>query len=158
MDLKRERDLLESWAEGDGNAVEILICETYALLYGLLYRLADGQESLAVSNTREAYRQAWNRLYTFEGRSSFTSWLYRIAYNVERSRPPLRLVRSEEQWLGSTMRNLEDLVFEDDQEIVPPVELFLILCADVPREVVVPLPDAPRNLAQKIGDFLFPGQ
>ncbi len=155
MDIKRERDLLESWAEGDGNAVEILIRETYTLLYGLLYRLADGKESLAVSNIREAYRQAWNRLYSFEGRSSFTSWLYRIAYEVERSRPPLRLVRPGEPWKGPAARDPERLLLEEGEDITPPVELFLILCADVPREIVIPLPSIPRNLAQRIGDYFL---
>ena len=44
---------------------------------------------------QETFLQAWRRLDTFEGRSSFRAWLYRIATNrcldVLRRRPPRHL-------------------------------------------------------------------
>lgn len=80
-----ERDegpLLAALARGDRGAAEALVEASYAFVYASCHRLTGGQPDRAADLTQETYRRAWISLASFEGRSRFSTWLYRIAYNT----------------------------------------------------------------------------
>jgi RNA polymerase sigma-70 factor (ECF subfamily) len=94
---REERRLLERIRAGDREAAEALVEESYAAIFASLVRLCGGDRDLAADLTQETYRKAWQALASFDGRSRFSTWLYRIAYNLflNRLRRPLRAVSLE---------------------------------------------------------------
>jgi len=65
---------------GDRQAFDALVREASSLIYNLSYRLT-GNSSDAKDLWQESVIKAYQRLSEFKGRSSFSSWLYRIAVN-----------------------------------------------------------------------------
>lgn len=88
--VARERSLLELDDEalveragkGDDNAAFAeLVRRHQGKVRGLLLRLS-GDATLADDLAQEVFLRAYRGLVGFEGRSRFSTWLYRIAYNV----------------------------------------------------------------------------
>ncbi len=94
-----ERELLLALARGDRGAAEALVDRTYPRTFALLCRLCGADRDLAADLTQETYRRAWAALPGFDGRSLFSTWLYRIAYNtfLNHVRRPHRLVPLEDE-------------------------------------------------------------
>lgn len=65
----------------DERAFAELIRRHQGKVRGLLLRLA-GDRTLADDLAQEAFLRAYRGLVGFEGRARFSTWLYRIAYNV----------------------------------------------------------------------------
>lgn len=91
-DPREDLELVADYRSGDRGAAEVLVDRTYGAVYGSLFRLTGGDADLAADLTQEAYRKAWAALPRFDGRSRFSTWVYRIAYNtflnhVQRPRP-----------------------------------------------------------------------
>ncbi|HEX9945045.1 MAG TPA: RNA polymerase sigma factor [Thermoanaerobaculia bacterium] len=97
-DRGEEGRLLAALAAGDRTAAERLVEQTYRGVYALLRRLC-GDPDLAADLTQESYRKAWDALPGFDGRSQFSTWLFRIAYTtfLNHLRRPRRLVPLEEK-------------------------------------------------------------
>ena len=93
-----EESLWARAARGDREAAGRLAEETYRDIYGALVKLA-GDADLAADLTQETYRKAWAAIGRFDGRSSFSTWLYRIAYNtfLNHVRRPQRLLPMDER-------------------------------------------------------------
>ncbi len=100
MELEREKHLFAQWATGERQAIHSLIEESYSMIYASLYRLTGGDEDLSADLCQETYRKAWKSLPKFRGKSRFTTWLYRIAYNtyLNHFRRPRRLTPLEGEW------------------------------------------------------------
>jgi RNA polymerase sigma-70 factor (ECF subfamily) len=92
-----ERGLLDRIRAGDREAAEALVEGSYGIVFASLVRLCGGDRDLASDLTQETYRKAWQALPAFDGRSRFSTWLYRIAYNafLNRARRPLHAVPLE---------------------------------------------------------------
>ena len=74
---------------GDSGAFESLYRAHVGRVYGLCLRMT-GQAEAAEDLTQETFVSAWRSLPGYEGRSSFSSWLHRIAINAvlaQRRRP-----------------------------------------------------------------------
>ncbi len=75
----------EEWLAGlrsDGQAQQAALADLReVILAGLPYALPEAplEEALAEEVTRETLRQVVQRLDAFEGRSRFTTWVYKIA-------------------------------------------------------------------------------
>jgi RNA polymerase sigma-70 factor, ECF subfamily len=76
-----ERELLEAARRGDEDAFGRLVWQYRAELHAHCYRML-GSVPDAEDALQEALLGAWRGLPRFEGRSSFRSWLYRIATNA----------------------------------------------------------------------------
>jgi RNA polymerase sigma-70 factor (ECF subfamily) len=75
--------------EGDANAFEILYRRYLDRIYPLALRMS-GNALRAEELTQDIFVRAWEKIRLFKGKSSFFTWLYRLAVNFllqsERSR------------------------------------------------------------------------
>lgn len=76
-----ERDLVERARAGDGAAFAALVSSHRTMLFTVCYRIL-GQRQDAEDATQLALLAAWRNLDRFEHRSTFATWLYRIAHNA----------------------------------------------------------------------------
>ncbi len=80
-----ERTLVRRGQAGDQDAFARLVERNQAGVYNLMLRMTrDPQE--AADLTQEAFLRAWRSLPGFRAEAKFSTWLYRIAYNVCLSR------------------------------------------------------------------------
>jgi RNA polymerase sigma-70 factor, ECF subfamily len=77
---RTDQELVERSREGDVSAFEELVMEHADRLFATLRRLGLG-DAEAQEVAQETFLRAWRGLARFEGRSSFFTWLYRIAFN-----------------------------------------------------------------------------
>ena len=76
-----ENGLVQRARGGDVRAFERLYREHIGTVYGVCLRLTRDQTS-AEDCAQEAFFNAWRALRRFETRSSFRTWLHRVAVNV----------------------------------------------------------------------------
>ena len=73
--------LLERIQKGDTDSFETLFYRHYDRVYGLLYRLV-GNRAEAEDLAQEVFIKLTRKLKTFKQKSSFKTWLFRIAVNA----------------------------------------------------------------------------
>ncbi len=76
-----ELPLVQAAAGGDLAAFEQLYTQNHKQIYLLCLRMT-GRKDLAEDHCQDAFIKAWQALPKFQGKSKFSSWLYRIAVNV----------------------------------------------------------------------------
>ncbi|HVN49847.1 MAG TPA: sigma-70 family RNA polymerase sigma factor [Acidimicrobiales bacterium] len=72
--------LVEAARDGDREAFDHLVSQTYVETYSLAYRLT-GDEEDARDVVQESYLRAYRGLRRFRGDAQFSTWLYRITAN-----------------------------------------------------------------------------
>jgi RNA polymerase sigma-70 factor (ECF subfamily) len=86
---------IERLIAGDRGAFAGLVEQTSAKIYGLALRILNNEQD-AEDVLQETYLKAYKALPEFEGRSSVTTWLYRIATNealmILRKKKPMQNV------------------------------------------------------------------
>jgi RNA polymerase sigma-70 factor (ECF subfamily) len=94
--LENEGAVLDRAREGDSAAFELLYRAHVGRVYATCLRLSGERES-AEELTQDVFVRCWTKIGTFEGRSRFSSWLYRIAANlaVDRLRARSRVAQWE---------------------------------------------------------------
>lgn len=85
--LQAQATLIERAKEGDRNALEQIFEKYRSQVFALAYRMT-GSASEAEDLTQEVFLQVMRKIGSFQGRSSFSTWLYRVTVN--RSRDYLR--------------------------------------------------------------------
>jgi RNA polymerase sigma-70 factor, ECF subfamily len=75
-----ESELVEKIWSGDQSACEQLVHQHYEAIYRFLLRLTN-EPDVASDCTQDTFRAAWQKLSEFNGRSSLSTWLHRIAYH-----------------------------------------------------------------------------
>ena len=78
--MQRERDLIRRCREGEARAQRELYDLTVERIYRLLLRLTRNEQD-ALDLAQETYLRVFTKLDDFGGRSSFATWVYRIAVN-----------------------------------------------------------------------------
>jgi RNA polymerase sigma-70 factor (ECF subfamily) len=74
-------ELVARASRGDPGAFEALYRQHAGRVYGLCLRMT-GQPESAEDLTQDTFVNAWRSLPGYEGRSSFSTWLHRIAVNA----------------------------------------------------------------------------
>ncbi len=76
-----EQELVAAARKGDADAFEELVRANQKWVYNLALRLTGSPED-ALDLSQEAFLNAWRALGSFQGGSSFSTWLYRLTSNV----------------------------------------------------------------------------
>lgn len=76
-----DEELVRRARDGDTRAFGDLVERHQPKVYATLVRLT-GDREMALDLTQDAFLRAWERLASFEGRSAFSTWLYRIAVRL----------------------------------------------------------------------------
>jgi len=124
--------LLERAQQGDLRAFERLYREHVGRVYAVCLRLARNAAN-AEDYTQQTFINAWNALSRFETRSSFATWLHRIAVNV---------VLGQRRWTVSheELLHVEPAEAESEWTFDTPVEVGEIEAA------IQALPDGARDV------------
>jgi RNA polymerase sigma-70 factor (ECF subfamily) len=92
-----DQQLVEGLKKKDIKAFEYFFNEYHKKIFGLIYKLTRN-ETDAQDLTQEVFLKIFEKVDTFEGRSAFSSWVYRIAVNTsfmklrtKRNQPELSL-------------------------------------------------------------------
>ncbi|KUJ84560.1 RNA polymerase subunit sigma-24 [Microbulbifer flavimaris] len=82
MDLNDEELIRRIVEDGDQRAYAQLVRRYQSQLRFSLRQLCDGDQGLADDMAQEAFIKAYKALPAFRGDARFSTWLYRIAYNL----------------------------------------------------------------------------
>lgn len=81
MNLFTDDILIDKVLAGDCQAFEVLIKKHQGVIYNYLYKITLSKED-AEDMTQEVFIKAYNKLYIFEKKSNFSTWLFKIAVNT----------------------------------------------------------------------------
>ncbi|WP_291861608.1 sigma-70 family RNA polymerase sigma factor [Marinilabilia sp.] len=93
MKTEDEKHIIKKIKQGDVSAYSVLIDKYRKMVYTLVLQILKN-ESDAEEVAQDAFFKAYKALDTFEGRSSFSTWIYRIAYRQAISK--LRRAKNKE--------------------------------------------------------------
>lgn len=82
MAEQSEQSLIGRARKGDAGAFEALVRRHEGKIYNLLLGMTGGNRAEASDLFQETFLSAWKNLRGFRGKSSFSTWLYRIAFNA----------------------------------------------------------------------------
>jgi len=120
-----ERRLIERARRGDESAFEAIYRAHVGRVYGLCLRMLQ-DPAAAEDCAQEAFISAWRSLPSFEGRSSLSTWLHRIAVNAvlgrtRRKEPVIHAAEPEE------MASAEVPVLADAMDVLDLEQLIATL-------------------------------
>ena len=79
--MDRAEQLCRAAQDGDREAASELVQLSYEKVFAYFRRLC-GHEEDAADLTQKTFRKAWLSLSSFQGRSSFSTWIHAIAHHV----------------------------------------------------------------------------
>jgi len=140
-----DEDLVLQAQHGDWDALEQLIGRHQAWIFNLAVRMVHKHEE-AEDITQEVLLKMLTKLSTFQGKSSFRTWLYRIVVNhvLNLKQRPKEVTFSE---LGKVIEQLPDQALPDQAEVSLPLSVLveeakvgcttgMLLCLDQRQRLV----------------------
>lgn len=126
--------LVAAARQGDMQAFETLYRRHSARVFGLCLHMTRRRDA-AADCTQSAFIRAWRNLDAFEGRSSFSTWLHRIAVNEALAHERNHATRSESD--EAAVLSAGEEPHEIDANELMDVERALASLPDGSRHVVV---------------------
>lgn len=105
-DEPADADLVVLCQNGDARAFDVLVTRYRGRVYAMIYNMVKS-EADAWDLAQEAFIKAWKALPKFEARSSFYTWLYRIAHNVTYDWLRKRKIQSEGEFDESVQQAVD---------------------------------------------------
>jgi len=78
---KADNILIEKCKRGDTNSFEILVLKYQRRIFNLIFRLTN-EPDIVEDIAQEVFLRAYNAINDFKGKSSFSTWIYRITVNT----------------------------------------------------------------------------
>jgi RNA polymerase sigma-70 factor (ECF subfamily) len=129
MDNRDELQIIERIRQGETNQFSHLLNRYSNVIYSLIARIIPSKED-AEELTQDTFLKAFRKLDTFKGDCSFSTWLFRIAYNTavsatRKSKIVFPLI--DETVLARVADEEADAVFEEDEneELLQKLEIAL---------------------------------
>jgi RNA polymerase sigma factor (sigma-70 family) len=112
--------------EGDRDALEMLVMRHQAWIYNIVLRMVYHPQD-AEDVTQEVLIKLLTKLSTFEGRSSFRTWLYRIVVNhvLNMKRARAEAVEWTFAKYGQELENAPDMEVPDQASVPADVRLLI---------------------------------
>ena len=108
-----ENELIQRARDGDKRALAELVSEYNERIYNLALRILRNRED-AEDVLQETFMTVLQKLHTFDGRSSFFTWIYRIATNASLMKlRKKKIVYTEFPDNPDIERSFEEMVFVD---------------------------------------------
>lgn len=85
MELKNENIFIEKVRKGDSESYRVLVDNYKDMVYSIALKLVKNHED-AEELSMDAFVKAYEKIDSFRGDSAFSTWLYRIVYNLSLSR------------------------------------------------------------------------
>ncbi|TYP97032.1 RNA polymerase sigma-70 factor (ECF subfamily) [Tenacibaculum adriaticum] len=79
MTIKNDQTYIDKVLKGDSNAYAFLVEKYKVMVYSLAYKMLVNREE-AEEVSQDTFIKAFKNLSKFEGKSKFSTWLYKIAY------------------------------------------------------------------------------
>ncbi|MDP4202645.1 MAG: RNA polymerase sigma factor [Bacteroidota bacterium] len=129
MDNRDELQIIERIRLGETNQFSYLLNRYSNVIYSLIARIIPSKED-AEELTQDTFLKAFRKLDTFKGDCSFSTWLFRIAYNTavsatRKSKIVFPLI--DEKVLDRVADEEADAIFEEDEneELLQKLEIAL---------------------------------
>jgi RNA polymerase sigma factor (sigma-70 family) len=110
----QEQQYIEQVLDGNVNAYEHLVNRHKGMVHTIAMRIVRNQED-AEEVTQDTFLKAFQKLSTFKGGSKFSTWLYRITYNVAADMEDETLANLD---LNSTSDTLDGLKKEEQKRYI----------------------------------------
>ena len=81
MTIAEEKELIEKTLNGDNLAFEQLVIANQKNVYNLAVSITRNEQD-ALDVSQEVFLKAYTKLSSFRGTCKFSTWLYKINYNV----------------------------------------------------------------------------
>lgn len=107
-----DQEFVDRVLQGEVNAFAPLVHRHQDLVFGICLRILSAREE-AEEAAQDAFLNAYRSLDKFRGQASFSTWLYRIAYNTAVSRTR----RKRLEWTGlddDTLERIGDILPDED--------------------------------------------
>jgi RNA polymerase sigma factor (sigma-70 family) len=125
MKFQDDNDYIGRVLSGDVAAYALLVTKHKNLVFSIVLKIVSNRED-AEEISQDVFLKAYQSLNTFEGKSKFSTWLYRIAYNAAISKTrkkKVEMVAIEETVITNYStdgigRNMNDLEENDRQRIL----------------------------------------
>ena len=99
--------------EGDAEAFNELVNRHHAKIYGLAYRMLGNPED-AADATQETFLEAYKSIQSFQFKSQFGTWLYRIGINT--CQQSIRKAQSRDRKIAAYTEDVEIRDIASDKE------------------------------------------